>query len=137
MSETQRRADIDRLVALVRSQLSEDLLSSDQRRRARRTRSAGHCYVASETLWWLLEREPLVYQMQHEGNSHWFLLDQHANDDGWTFGMIIDPTFDQFEMLPPYRLATRRSFLTREPSKRARILLDRCLRAAEPGITET
>lgn len=53
--------------------------------------------------------------LRHEGDSHWFL--QHES------GVILDATAVQFESPPPYAQAVGRGFLTREPSKRARALM--------------
>lgn len=109
---------VSALVERIRACLTDDLLTPDQRRRERRTPSAGHCYVASEALWHLTGRTLSAFQMRHEGNSHWFLFD-FDNDE------VIDPTADQFATLPPYGEARHMSFLTKEPSKRARVLIAR------------
>lgn len=110
--------ELDELIARIRASLSDDLLKADQRRRERRTASAGHCYVASETLWHLSGCTLSVCQVEHENNSHWFLRDEQT-------GAIYDPTADQFATPPPYASARRRAFLTRQPSKRAAILISR------------
>lgn len=54
-------------------------------------------------------------QMQHEGESHWFL--RHVS------GTILDLTAAQFETPPVYALARGRGFLTKEPSAAAQVLM--------------
>lgn len=75
---------------------------------------AGHCYVASEAYYHLRGGKPM--NMRHEGVSHWFILD---GDE------IVDLTADQFETVPDYSTARGCGFLTKKPSKRCQILLDR------------
>jgi hypothetical protein len=58
-------------------------------------------------------------QMNHEGESHWFL--RHAS------GTVIDPTRAQFKRTPDYAAARGRGFLTRRPSKRAAELMEAML----------
>lgn len=74
--------------------------------------------------------------MKHEGDTHWWLekhgLDSHyANSDGKVVLSIpgdllcrLDPTVSQFKNLPDYSKGRGRGFLTKRPSKRARILMD-------------
>lgn len=100
-----------------------DYLTDDLRRppwRGHPNPLAGHCYVVSEVLYHLAggRQSGLTPQfIQHEGQPHWFL---RASD-----GAVIDPTAKQFETPVPYDLAKGCGFLTRGPSKRAQILLDR------------
>ncbi len=82
----------------------------------------GNCYVASEALYHLLGGKAAGWtpqQMQHEGDSHWFL--KHSD------GMIIDPTVMQFDKTPDYSRASGRGFMTKIPSKRARKLMMKIL----------
>ena len=80
---------------------------------------AGHCYVASEAEYYLEAKDLgfVPYQMKWEGSSHWFLM----NDEG----VALDLTATQFSDLPDYLSAKRRAFLTKTPSKRALIVIDR------------
>ena len=55
-------------------------------------------------------------RMTHEGDSHWFL--RHES------GLIIDPTVSQFKLPPNYTKAVGCGFLTKLPSKRAKLLMD-------------
>lgn len=75
---------------------------------------AGHCYVASETYFHLGGGKPM--QMNHEGVSHWFILHD---------GEVVDLTADQFETVPDYSKGRGTGFLTKGPSRRCRIVLDR------------
>ena len=88
--------------------------------------------MASEALWHLLggmdsEWRPrfLKYKPKYarvEPTPHWFL--QRPWD-----GRVLDPTADQFHYLPRYAEAVHVPFLTREPSRRARIVIDRVVEA--------
>lgn len=118
--ETHELRDMVPLIARVRACLTDDLLKPDQRKRERRTPSAGHCYVASEALWHLTGRELSVFRIEHEGNSHWFLANFLTKPP-----FIVDATADQFESPPPYFEARHAAFMTKEPSKRAVELMRR------------
>jgi hypothetical protein len=80
---------------------------------------AGHCYVASEALYHLVGGrdngwKPMV--IRHEGSTHWWLQGPD--------GQIFDLTSEQFRSPVPYEQGRGTGFLTREPSKRARVVLD-------------
>lgn len=80
---------------------------------------AGHCYVATEALYYLLGGEEEGWHpmfIKHEEEPHWFL----QNDDG----TIIDPTAEQFETPVPYEKAVGKGFLTNYPSARAQQVID-------------
>ncbi len=80
---------------------------------------AGHCYIASEALYYLLGGKEAGWHpmfIRHEDEPHWFL----KNDNG----DIIDPTAEQFETPVPYEEAVGKGFLTNYPSARAQQLLD-------------
>lgn len=106
------------LIEQVRSSLSEEL-----RKKAYRDNPnpvAGHCYIASEAIYHRLGGKGAGWtpqSIQHEGGPHWYL--KNAN------GTIIDPTADQFETPVPYENGKGCGFLTRDPSRRAQVLLDR------------
>ena len=88
---------------------------------------AGHCYVASEALYHHLggAASGWVPQfIQHEGSPHWYLKHKET-------GEIIDPTASQFQVPVPYESGTGKGFLTRDPSRRARVVLDRLHQAAQ------
>lgn len=105
------------LVGKVQQALTADLLKPEHRNGAHPL--AGHCYVASEALYHLLGGSASGWKpmnLQHEGTSHWFLKRP---------GEILDPTADQFKTPVPYGEARGRGFLTKNPSKRARVVMQR------------
>lgn len=79
---------------------------------------AGHCYVASEVLYHMgadeLGLRPAF--IRHEGQPHWFLKDDDC---------VLDATAGQFKTNPDYKAAKHKGFLTKSPSKRARVLMQR------------
>ncbi len=81
---------------------------------------AGHCYVASEALLWLVGGKSQGWAPQTvrvAGVTHWYL--RHTD------GTILDPTRGQFEGPVPYENGRGRGFLTPNPSKRACVVLAR------------
>ena len=79
---------------------------------------AGHCYVATETLYHVLGEKESDYtpcHVSHEGTTHWFL-----RHDG--SGEIIDLTADQFNAIPPYKDGKGCGF-QKSPSQRTRTVL--------------
>lgn len=80
----------------------------------------GNCYATSEAFYHLMGGKAAGWKPKtvfHEGATHWFV--EHES------GMIVDLTASQFEEGPPYGLAVGRGFLTKEPSKAAREMMDR------------
>jgi hypothetical protein len=81
---------------------------------------AGHCYVASEAAWHAMGGQASGWKpctMRWEGSPHWFLRHQD--------GRVLDLTAGQFESTPDYSLGKGCGFLTRQPSKRAQVVLSR------------
>ena len=79
----------------------------------------GHCYVASEALYYLLgSRDWVPCNVQHEGSPHWYLKNKRT-------GKFLDPTAGQFETPVPYSLEHGKGFCTDKISKRAAELLKR------------
>jgi hypothetical protein len=119
------RTELLELMARVQANLTPDLL--DPEWAARRPPDAhpftGHCYVAAEALYHLAgaARSGLsIYRCTFDGGkTHWWL-----RDDG---GVIYDPTAAQFGGSPPYHLGRRTGFLSRDPSRRARLLMVRVM----------
>lgn len=106
------------VVAAVRAELTDDLLSPAYRRLEGRRPTTGHCYVASEAIYYLMagrNSSLRSYHINHEGASHWFL--RHES------GLVVDATADQFDSSVPYCDARRMAFLTATPSKRAWIVI--------------
>lgn len=80
---------------------------------------AGHCYVASETLFHLLGGATSAWTPQsisHEGSPHWYLKNKET-------GEIVDPTASQFQTPVPYAQGKGKGFLTKLPSKRTLVVL--------------
>lgn len=81
---------------------------------------SGQCYVASECLYHLMGGQAsglIPIQGNWEGISHWAL----KSELGW----VIDLTVEQFEEVPDYSLFRGRGFLTKNPSKRAQLIIDK------------
>ena len=89
----------------------------------------GHCYVASEAYYHLRKKyqgriygdAPATALKPHTvrvgGDVHWFLRDQD--------GAVVDLTCGQFWDPVPYHLGRGRGFLTKKPSKRAAVVIER------------
>lgn len=102
----------------VRSVLTDDLRNAPYKGSC--NPMSGHCYVASEALYHAMGGKAAGLKpmyVKHEGSPHWFLKTKD--------GKIIDPTADQFKTPVPYHEAKGKGFLTKEPSKRARVVLKR------------
>lgn len=81
---------------------------------------AGFCYIASEAYYHILGGKASGYTpctINHEGANHWYLRGKS--------GEIIDLTADQFKTTPNYSKGRGRGFLTKRPSKRAQVVIDR------------
>jgi len=84
----------------------------------------GHCYIAAEALWYLLgcnNWKPMCasYKDKHGKATHWWLEHKKTRE-------IADPTKEQyFPDNPPYHMGKGIGFLTKHPSKRAMIILER------------
>ncbi len=107
------------LVEDVRGALTPDLRKKEYQ--ANPNPMAGHCYVASEAVYHTVGGKEAGWKpmsIQHEGGPHWFL----KNDEQ---GLIVDPTADQFKTPVPYDEGRGTGFLTRQPSKRAQVVLAR------------
>lgn len=85
----------------------------------------GNCYVTCEALYHLMGGKKAGWTPMftyHEGQPHWFL--QHRKDTIWgVSSTIVDPTARQFRTKPDYYKAVGKGFLTKKPSKRARVLM--------------
>jgi hypothetical protein len=79
----------------------------------------GHCYVASESVFHLTGGYDkwMVYRIQREGTTHWFLKNRDSKE-------IVDPTVSQFDSKPNYSNGVKTGFLTEEPSKRTQKVLN-------------
>lgn len=81
--------------------------------------TSGHCYLATEVAYHLLggkEEGWKPYHLKQDGESHWFL--KHES------GYLLDITAGQFAGAPiKYDEARGKGFLTKAPSKRAKLLM--------------
>lgn len=117
------------LVKAVRGALSEDLLKPEYLQREDRHPMGGHCYAASEALYHMLggkENGFVPMNVQHEGDSHWWIRNIENGED-------LDPTGDQFQTPVPYHMGRGRGFLTRSPSARAQEIINRVRDRASTG----
>jgi len=120
-----RMTDLKRLVKAIRVNLTSDLLKKNIKLISNK-KSAGHCYVASEALYHLLGGRRAGLKPVHKrlkGGIHWWLVFK---------GLVIDPTADQFDNVN-YSNGVGCGFLTRKPSKRARMLIARTKRYFNRG----
>ena len=123
-----------RLIQSIQESLSPDLLKPRYRAAAaNQCREFGHCYLAAETLWHMLggrrQRFSPRWARCDDGDTHWWLQDGNE---------ILDPTSPQFtqeELKALYPNGVNCGFLTKAPSRRAKILMRRAkqrLRRSEP-----
>jgi len=110
----------NQLAGSIISHLSDDLLSQHYKKQKRLNALSGHCYVASEVYFHLSDEPLMACHIHHEGSSHWFLRNKVTDE-------IVDITARQFETPVPHEQARGTGFLTKLPSKRARILMGRIL----------
>src|SRR6185312_14316546 len=102
----------------------------------------GNCYVTCEALYHLLGGKAaglVPHTLRHEGAVHWYLEHRQEFYVGGLYkgvgfdadhgpvrrSTIIDPTASQFKTPPDYSKGRARGFLTKQPSKRARALMER------------
>ena len=104
--------------------LSPDLLKPQYRQKNTLISLYGHCYVAAESLYHMIGGSNSGFfpcrGRDAEGIVHWWL----ENNEGY----ILDPTEGQYTKsgkCPPYANGTRGGFLTKDPSKRSAILMER------------
>lgn len=115
-------------VNYIQKSLTDDLLSPKWKKLKTTHPQSGHCYIAAEALYHLIGKELgyMPHVLTHylwpeglnKGETHWFL--KKKND-------ILDPTAGQFDIEIAYHLGKCCGFLTKQPSKRATILIERCL----------
>jgi len=128
---------VDQLISSIQKHLTPDLLKSEYREHNKTNRMFGHSYVATETLYHLLQQDHVIgsnfpikqtdkfqpYHAQDEnGITHWWLQDELGN--------MLDVTIDQFlseDRQPPYKTARKKWFLTSQPSNKSKELMSRIL----------
>ena len=127
-NEDQRQLYVDIYTALVEAiklSLTPDLLKPEYRKENADNPMFGHCYVASEAFYHMMDQKHLrvCYGKDERNITHWWILNE-------TLHLRIDPTCDQYYsqgLIPPYHNQKKASFLTNEPSKRAKVVIDRVL----------
>jgi hypothetical protein len=113
---------INQIIDIIHKNLSPDLLQGKWKTQTNPLE--GHCYIASESLWHLLDKENYqpycaTYYDETGRCTHWWLVHKY-------FNIIADPTSGQYlPEKPPYNIGRKANFLTKHPSKRAKILIDR------------
>ena len=112
------------LINKIQSVLSKDLLSPTWKNIVEDGDhvSTGHCYIAAEAIYHLLggKEAGLKPYVAREGDeTHWWI--QRGQE-------IIDPTAEQYlsiGLYPPYSKGKGSGFLTKDPSKRAKLIISR------------
>lgn len=127
---------INNLISKIQSVLTDDLLTGQYAKSKRQSKTEGHCYAAAEALYHFLGGREAGYipcvATFTEGNirvTHWWIKNAQ--------GEIFDPTSEQFTAIgynPPYELGKGSGFLTKQPSKRAAIIMKRVLELEEPNL---
>ena len=114
-----------KLIKKIKENLTPDLLKPEYVSLNKTNPTYGHCYTACEALYHLLGGEQSgldIYRARDaEGVVHWWLKDGVE---------LLDPTKDQYISAgkrPPYANGQRGGFLTKSPSKRAGLLIQRVL----------
>lgn len=116
--------DIQYIIKEIQSNLSDDLLKPKFRRLKQERNENylwGHCYVASEVLYHVLggsESEYVPMRLKVGEITHWYLRNTETGD-------IVDITAKQFSYNLDYSKGRNAIFLTKDPSKRAKRLMDR------------
>jgi len=120
---------VPKLIAAIANCLHPKLLKPEYRQTNANNPMYGHCYVATEALYCLMNKFSLTdtfkpFQAKDENNvSHWWLQSQD--------GVIIDITASQYTSVgktPPYSNGKSRSFMYPSPSKRSRNVMEAVLK---------
>ncbi len=112
------------LIKKIQKNLSSDLLKGKWKIQS--SPLEGHCYIATEALYHILnnnEWTPMCASYSDESGkcTHWWLMNKITHE-------ILDPTKEQYlPDEPPYHLGRGNGFLTKLPSKRAKILIGRVI----------
>ena len=116
-----QKYNIEDLIVIIQESLTDDLLKLKYRVK-NKNRFWGHCYVATEALYHLLDDESKkIYKpaiLRVNDDTHWFLKNIETNE-------IHDITKQQFDFDLSYENAKRSGFLTKLPSKRCQVLINR------------
>lgn len=118
--------DLTQIIQDIKNNLTPELLKKEYREQNKSNPLFGHCYVATEALYHSIPVEERINYKSvcgkdDEGITHWWIENKQT-------GEILDITGDQYYSkgkTPPYRNGRTNPFLTSQPSKRCRVLLDR------------
>ncbi len=115
-----------RWIGKIKNSLSPDLLKTEYRVANENNPMFGHCYVATETLYHLMDSDDVkpCCGRDDDGIVHWWLEYRKS-------GKRIDVTAEQYlsvGKVPPYENGRGSGFLTKEPSKRARLVMDKVMK---------
>ncbi len=125
----QKGVTIATLIRAIQQCLTPDLLKPQYRDGNTRNPRFGHCYHSAEALYHLIRglNLPTKYHayrpcrgVDDQGIAHWWLQSERGN--------ILDPTVEQYTSRganPPYDAGRFRNFMTKQPSKRAMVLISR------------
>ncbi len=127
---------IEELIKLIQLHLTPDLLKPIYRPLNQSNPMYGHCYVASEALYYLIRQLNLTNYLTYKpcrgkddkGIVHWWLKNEDGN--------ILDVTVNQYLSVgvpPPYIVGKCSGFLTNTPSKRAQVVITRVLESRRPS----
>ena len=109
----------------IQKSLSPDLLKKEYQKGNQNNPFYGHCYVATEVLYHLMNSKEVkpCCGKDEQGVVHWWL--QYKNS-----GKRIDVTSEQYSSVdktPPYDVGRGCGFLTKQPSKRAQIVINKVM----------
>ncbi len=115
------------MILKVQKALTDDLLSPKWKKIKTNAPLSGHCYIAAEAIFHLEGGKKAgckAYVLSHRtwteglgpGRTHWFIRKN---------GIVLDPTSCQFETDICYEKAVPTGFLTKQPSRRAKIIINR------------
>jgi len=129
LEEANRRAEELITQKALRALKAARMMRKRHRLEAQPKKRRGNCYVTCEALYHLLGGQSLglvPHTVRHEGVVHWYLVSTPVASER-RVPIVIDPTASQFKTPPPYHLGRGRGFLTKQPSRRARALMETML----------
>jgi hypothetical protein len=113
---------MDEIIDVILDSLDDTFLKPIFLKIPNRSKLTGHCYVATEALYYLLsDDDKLIYRpavLKIDNITHWFLKNKINNT-------IIDITKSQFNFELDYAAAKNCAFLTQYPSKRTLRLINK------------
>lgn len=114
-------AQVKKLAAAVIASLTPELVRKEFLFLQKKHRLGGHCYLATEAMYYLLGGKSSGYMpasIVHEGVKHYYL--KHRDS-----GEVLDLTATQFRTAIPYEKGRGSVYRQSKPSNRTAILLER------------